>query len=178
MKMNIRTSLSIVILAGALAITGGCGNEPDDYSYGKRTVKQNAIKPLNRISSDSKAKSSDQMRGAEAKPNSSRINHEQLARIAAGVSGVNQAIAVMNETDVLVGIEVGNTGNKRIVEKRVMSTLSRQYPEYRYHITASDELRERIKAVSTRQGKGYRPYMLNQDIGILADAIDVSSTRP
>lgn len=176
MKMNIRTSLSIVILAGALAITGGCGNEPDDYSYGKRTVKQNAIKPLNRISSDGKAMSDDQMRGAEAKQSSSRINHEQLARIAAGVSGVNQAIAVMNETDVLVGIEV--TGNKRIVEKRVMSTLSRQYPEYRYHITASDELRERIKAISTRQGKGYRPYMLNQDIGVLADAIDVTSLRP
>lgn len=176
MKMNIRTSLSIVILAGTLAITGGCGNEPDDYNYGKRTVKQNAIKPLNRISSDGKAMPGDHIRGAEVTPNSSRINHEQLARIAAGVSGVNHAIAVMNDTDVLVGIEV--TGNKRIVEKRVMSTLSRQYPEYRYHITASDELRERIKAVSTRQGKGYRPYMLNQDIGVLADAIDVTSIRP
>ncbi|RJX39291.1 hypothetical protein D3P09_07525 [Paenibacillus pinisoli] len=176
MKRHIRSALSLVILAGALAMAGGCGNEPDDYSYGKRTVKQNAIKPLNRISPDGKAMPHDQMRSSEAKPSPSRINHEQLARIAAGVSGVNHAIAVMNETDVLVGIEV--TGNKRIVEKRVMSTLSRQYPEYRYHITASDELRERIKAVGNRQGKGYRPYMLNQDIGVLADAIDVSSVRP
>ncbi|RJE89016.1 hypothetical protein D3P07_13770 [Paenibacillus sp. 1011MAR3C5] len=180
MRMHIRTSLSIVILTGALVMTGGCGNEPDDYTNRDRQIRQNAIKPLNRISSDGNARPDDQTRRpvGEANANPNRINHDQLAHIAESVPGVKSAIAVMNETDVLVGLETENVDNRKIIEKRVMSALTWQYPEYRYHITASDELRERIKSVSTRQKKGYRAYMMNQDIGILADAIDVSSIRP
>ncbi|MFF2885208.1 YhcN/YlaJ family sporulation lipoprotein [Paenibacillus sp. NPDC057967] len=181
MRMHIRTSLSIVIVTSALVMTGGCGNEPDDYTNRDRQIRQNAIKPLNRISSDGKAIPDDHTGrpAGEANATTNRINHDQLAHIAENVPGVKTAIAVMNDTDVLVGLETDhNTGNKRIIEKRVMSALTWQYPEYRYHITASDELRERIKSVSVRQNKGYRAYMRNQDIGILADAIDVSSIRP
>ncbi|REK74516.1 YhcN/YlaJ family sporulation lipoprotein [Paenibacillus paeoniae] len=179
MRMPIRTSLSIVILSSALVLGGGCGNEPDDYTNRERNVKQNAIKPLNRITSDGKATPDDGARApiAETNPKQNRINHDQLAHIAESVPGVESAIAVMNDTDVLVGLQIENIGKRKMIEKQVTSALNWQYPEYRYHITANDELRERIRSVSARVQNGYHAQMLNQDIGILADTIDVSSIR-
>lgn len=180
MRTHIRISVAILILSSALVMTGGCGNEQDDHTYGKRHMRQNTIKPLNRISSDGKAIPNDGSKSLDHEVNSkrSRISDDQLAHIAESVPGVKSAIVVMNDTDALVGLEIENVGSRKIIEKQVMSALTWQYPEYHYHITASEELRERIKTVSARKTEGYQAQMFNQDIGVLAEAIDLSSIRP
>lgn len=153
MRSKFSIALSALVLSGALAIAGGCGNA-DELEH----------------SSKNKA-------GIKVDRSEGRIQAHQLARIVEQVPGVERADVAMNGEDVLVGIEVDNPGKESIVEKQVVSALLWQYSEYHYHVTSNETLREKIKTVGAKKAGGYQAQMFNQDIKALANAIDHAATH-
>ncbi|MCR2807958.1 YhcN/YlaJ family sporulation lipoprotein [Paenibacillus soyae] len=179
MKREISLALSVLLLSTALV--SGCGRNDDGNGLddnqandNHNEVRQNALMPNNQTPQGGyRATPDDSVRtpGEGANAHSARINADQLADIAEQVPGVERADIAMNTDDVLVGIEVDNVGKRRIIEKQVTSALHWQYPEYRYHVTSDEALRDKIKAAGARK-KGIQAQMFNQDIDALAQMID------
>ncbi|MEK3884142.1 YhcN/YlaJ family sporulation lipoprotein [Paenibacillus sp. PL2-23] len=172
MRSKWMVSLSALLLTGALA--GGCGHYDGNRSDSDNELRQNKRGEAEMLSSgDYPPRPADSVRtpGVMESGQGERINAEQLAHIAEQVPGVERAAVAMNTTDVLVGIEVDNTGKRRILEKQVMSALHWQYPEYRYHVTSDEMYCGKIKATASRKN-GIEAQMYNQDIEILSRSID------
>ncbi|RIX52974.1 hypothetical protein D3P08_09975 [Paenibacillus nanensis] len=185
MKTRVSLTLSALLLCGGLSLASGCGNgNADNQNNGMeaRGVRPNALTPSNHTPPGGyKATPDDrnQMPGTvqNGTNQGARVNEAQLAHIAEQVPGVERADVAMNGTDVLVGIELDNSGSRGIVEKRVTSALYWQYGEYRYHVTTDEDLRSKIKSISGRKNGGYNALMFDRDIQSLASQIDQLTTR-
>lgn len=186
MRTRVTLTLSALLLCGGMSLASGCGNE-NTGNNGTGTadgVRPNALGLLNNAPPGGyNATPNDRNRIPNAAANENgqvaRINEAMLARIAEQVPGVERADIAMNGTEVLVGIELDNADNRHIVEKRVISALQWQYPEYRYHATSDETLRMKIKSARQRKTGNYRAQMYDQDIKALARTIDQSlNTRP
>lgn len=107
-----------------------------------------------------------------------RVDLGQLTQLVSRMSEVNQAHVVMNNTDVVIGIDVTNPGKAGLIEKQVYSQLKWQYPEYNFHVTADRMLYEKIQTASANKTKGYQAQSLNNEIDAIVRDIARTVIRP
>ena len=107
-----------------------------------------------------------------------RVTPSQLAAIAENVPFVESAVVLMTDSDVAVGITLQQNGNRRIVEKQVISALHAQYGEYNYHVTADAQLYRIIQTgdqAALDSGDHVRISALNGTMNELID--DIAKTQ-
>jgi spore cortex protein len=107
----------------------------------------------------------------------SRMAH-RLSQLAANVSGVTRATAVVNGHDAVVGIEGAQPHNRKMLERHVQQTLKRAEPAYAIHVTADPHLNQRIGMLSTQMGAGHPIRNVGQDISVLIRDIGRTITTP
>ena len=106
-----------------------------------------------------------------------RINQEQMKQVVLRMNGIQAAEIVMHNNDVLVGIQIDNSGKKKIIEKQTLSSLSWQYPAYKFYVTSDDQLRSRLASFK-EAAPGMHAQAASQDIGALINAISQSMAVP
>ncbi|MFD0590810.1 YhcN/YlaJ family sporulation lipoprotein [Paenibacillus sp. GCM10027627] len=169
MRTEAKLACAVLLLTGSLMTAGGC-------SYAKNTENNLTTRQHSRGQADM-IQVPEEARKHRAN-GELRVTPDQLARIAEQVPGVDKANIVMNDRDVLVGIEVDDIGKRKIIEKQVTSALHWQYAEFDYHVTADETLRNKIISVSSKTAKGHeRKDLLNRDIDALAKVIDQSIVK-
>lgn len=174
-------------LSALLAVTSGCGAANNEDGVSQNNYRGHSVDPKALSAQDDRPPLSyrtvpdEAGEGQRSREPHHRVNDEQLATIAEGVPGVEHAKVLMNDVDVVVGIQVDDTGKRQIVEKQVYSALRWQYPEYNYHVTADDTLFEQIKTADSgagRSGERVRMQALNDQMEVIIRAIARSMTRP
>lgn len=178
MMRNRRKLVSLFILGAAVILAAsGCGQATDPNAK----VRPNANPHTNGVP-QMKYKAvphdhADRLTGAETAYG--RVNQEQLTQLVRHMNGVEQAHVVVNDKDVVVGINAGDDVNKASkLEKQVFSSLHWQYPEYNFYVTADGELFNQIKSLEVSRSNGYRAQAVNNDISAIIQAIARSLTRP
>ncbi|MEF2247049.1 MULTISPECIES: YhcN/YlaJ family sporulation lipoprotein [unclassified Paenibacillus] len=106
-----------------------------------------------------------------------RINQEQMKQVVLRMNGIQAAEVVMHNNDVLVGIQVDNNGKQKMVEKQTLSSLSWQYPTYKFYVTSDDQLRSKLAAFKVA-APGMHAQSVSQDLGALINAISQSMAAP
>ncbi|MBN6188213.1 YhcN/YlaJ family sporulation lipoprotein [Aneurinibacillus sp. BA2021] len=81
-----------------------------------------------------------------------RKKAEQMARVAAKVSGVTRATAIVHGREAVIGIEGATAPDQKMLERNVQQALKRAEPGYNLHVTADKALIQRIRTLSTRIG--------------------------
>ncbi|MHA7965621.1 YhcN/YlaJ family sporulation lipoprotein [Paenibacillus sp. CAU 1782] len=205
MKRSIKLGASLSMLGLILAATAGCGDTGNNYGNnyeslqdGRRShyVSPEALNdqgdrpPLSYRDNGSPRALNDGQPGLNGRQQplgtgmengsnaGTRVTPSQLAAIAEAVPAVESAVVLMTDTDVAVGITLQQNGNRRIIEKQVISALHSQYGEYNYHVTADAQLYRIIQSGDHKaldSGDRVRIAALNGTMNELID--DIAKTQ-
>ncbi|GEM_PF-2414725 len=194
MKRSIKLVVDLSLL-GLITITAaGCGDTGNNYGdkyesmengRGSHYVSPEALNDLGdrapltyRNNGAPKALNEGQPDLDNGMNAGTRVTPSQLAAIAENVPSVESAVVLMTDSDVAVGITLQQNGNRRIVEKQVISALHAQYGEYNYHVTADAQLYRIIQTgdqTALGSGDHVRMSALNGTMNQLID--DIAKTQ-
>lgn len=144
MKRSIKLAAALSALGLSLTATTGCGDTGNNYGALENGRRSHYVSPeaLNEHGDRPPLsyRNNDGPKALNETNAGTRVTPSQLAAIAEGVPSVESAVVLMTDSDVAVGITLQQNGNRRIIEKQVISALHSQYGEYNYHVTADAQL--------------------------------------
>lgn len=99
-----------------------------------------------------------------------------MEEIAMNVLGVASATAIMNESDLIIGLRLNNiTRSRKAIEQEVKIALTRQAPGYTIYVTSNRRLYDRIRLLRDQLRKGYQMQNLHNNMNAIIHEITASS---